>query len=163
MDAKTGATCGIEAGINFVISGLLNALVAWLLYRGALFVPFGFWNLFIDTTITCFLVCLCTAYFSTKSAMRYKRQGVALTARGAWKSALESLPSAWFPIGCCLFGMCLPALLAVFGAVFGLAGLEALAPVQFIVFKGLWGGLFGALVCFAVLSKHLAAGEGNND
>ena len=155
MDAGARVAFAIEAGLNFAISGLLNALCAWLLYGAAPFVPVDFWSLLIDTTITCYLVSVCTAFFATRSARRYRRQGLHVQVGGRLGEGLEALPAAWFPLGCCLFGMCLPVLLAAFGIAFGASGTTALAPVPFMAFKGLWGGLFGVVVCLIVLLRHL--------
>ena len=71
IDARTGITLTMEAGINFAVSGALNALCAWLLYRDAQLVPTGFCNMLIDTTITCYFVSVCTAPFATASARNY--------------------------------------------------------------------------------------------
>lgn len=155
VDARTTITFGIEAGINLAISGFLNALCAWLLFRAAPAVPVDFWSLFIDITITCFLVSVCTAFFATASARRYLRQGLKVPMGSAWRNRLDALPTSWFPMGCCLFGMCLPALVAAFGIAFGVAAPGAIPLVPFMVFKGLWGGLYGAFVCVVILLRHL--------
>lgn len=156
MDVQTRVTFGIEAGLNLVISGALNALCAWLLFGGAQFVPVVFWNTLIETTITCYLVSVITALFATASAKRYLRRGLRVTMGAKWKRRLGALPAAAFPMGCCLFGMCLPVLIAAFGIAFGVGGIAALAPAQFIVFKALWGGLYGAFACIVILLRHLA-------
>ncbi|MBR0092802.1 MAG: hypothetical protein IJP92_14010 [Lachnospiraceae bacterium] len=155
MNRKEKITLGIEAEMNFLISGFLNGLCAWLIYRGSPFVPVDFWSRFIDTTITCFLVSVCTAFFSTASAKRYRRQGLrVMSGKGRCKCS-EALPEAALPAGCCLFGMCLPLLIALFTVIFYAAGVEALSVVQYVIFKGIWGGLYGALICTVVLMKHL--------
>ena len=155
MNMKTGVTLGIEAGINFIISGLLNGLCAWQIHRRNLFVPLDFWSLFIDTTITCFLVSVCTACFTVASAKRYRRQGIQMTSGKAPRRFADAVPTAAFPAGCCLFGMCLPLLIALFTVIFYAAGVVVLSVVQYVMFKGIWGGLYGALICTVVLMKHL--------
>lgn len=155
MDAKAGVTLGIEMGINFIISGFLNGLCAWLWHHTAVTVPTAFWSLFIDTAITCYLVSVCTAFFATKSGKRYLVQGMYVTVKEVWNRRLQSLPETAFPIGCCLFGMYLPVLIAVFWSVFHLAGTTAMSVVCYMIFKGVWGGLYGAFICIVVLLRHL--------
>ncbi|HAM16603.1 MAG TPA: hypothetical protein DCP91_12265 [Eggerthellaceae bacterium] len=160
MQRKTRITFGIEAAINFAVSGFLNGLCAWLLFGDAPVVPAGFWNLFIDTTITCFLVSVCTAFFSCASERRYRAQGMRVGLSAAGTRVLAALPQAAFPLGCCLFGMCLPVLALAFGAGFFLAGAHAVSPAQFIIFKVVWGGLYGAGVCVATLLRNLGVEHG---
>ena len=153
MDARAAATLAVEAAVNFAISGALNALCAWLLFHESGWAPTDFWSLFVDTTITCFCVSVITALFATASARRYRARGLDLSVRGAAARALAALPEAAFPLGACLFGMCLPALVAAFGIAFSLAGVTALPCGSFMLFKGIWGGAFGALACVAVLRR----------
>ena len=162
MDAKTGITLGIEAGLNLVISGLLNMLCAWLLFRETGIVPVDFWSQFIDTTITCFLVSVCTAFFATASARRYRRQGLRISVGSALNRRLETLPTVWLPMGCCLFGICLPVLIAAFGIAFGISGTSILALAPFMAFKGIWGGLYGALTCTVIQLRHLSSVGANH-
>ena len=156
MDTATRVTFGIEAGLNLLISGFLNALCAWLLFRGAPAVPVDFWSLFIDTVITCYLVSVCTAFFATASARRYLERGMHVSLGAGWAARLDALPRAWLPMGCCLFGACLPVLVAAFGIAFGACGTGFLETGQFMLFKALWGGMYGALVCIIILLRHLA-------
>ena len=163
MKRETGITIGIEVGINFIICGLLNGLIAWALYRRGDVVPVDFWSIFIDTTITCFLVSLITAFFATAAAKRYRGKELYIRTANIWKKRLDALPEAALPMGSCLFGICLPVWIAVFGIVFCAAGTENISVTGFALFKGIWGGAYGAAVCAVILIKHLIKDSKNHD
>lgn len=141
-----------EACINFLTNCFCNSLCAWLLHRGALSVPMDFWNVLIDTFLTSYFVALCTTGFCSLSGRRYLASGVFLP-KEPDGSLISDLPGRPLLMGLTLAGCGVLVWIPVFGGFFTAAGITALPVWQFILFKGIWGGVFGMLVCIAVLNR----------
>lgn len=143
----------IEISINFLINAGLNALLAWLIHMNAERVPTDFWSLFIEAVITCLCVCLLVTLFGSMSCRRYRKAGLVLVS--GKKSWTDDLPRGTFLLGVTLFGLAVLVTVPVLGAGFALLGVYSLPLTGFITFKGIFGGVLGAVCCSLVLRRRL--------
>lgn len=160
QEGRERMTIAVEASINIASNALLNALCAWLIWRGAQAVPCDLISVLIDTCITCLFVCLITTPFCVAAAKRHLTSG-ALARREPGKiSPLARLPRRTFPLALAL-ALCAMVLLGLlFGSAFALSGTAALPVEAFVAYKGVWGGLLGGCVCSLVLVRQRLLPEG---
>lgn len=146
----------IETAICLVVNALLNALVAWLIYRHAAWIATDFWSIFIDSCITCFCICFFTAYFTTRAARRYLHTGLfrLLPQKG---TLLGRLPRHSVLLGICFAGIAMVPLALCLGLGFSLLGIGQLSLWGFILYKGIWSGLLGGCICALTLARHQLA------
>lgn len=140
----------IEITINCLTNTVLNALCAWLLNRSKAAVPTDFWNVLLDLAITCFCICTLTSFFCSASAGRYLKNG-GFTLRAGDGTWLSDLPRRPYLLGACLAGMTGLPLGALLGLGFTFLHVPVLPLAGFVLYKGLFGGILGGIVCSVVL------------
>jgi hypothetical protein len=145
---------GIGAGI---VNFLLNAVIAWLLFRGMEVVPlWGQQSIAGDTIGTAFVLPFLSTLIASAVVRSQVRAGyvsaVALSAR----SALHRLPRGLARRGAVLglIGVVLTGLPTA--ALLDAAGVVEMAPREFIVFKALFAAALGALVTPVIARAALA-------
>ena len=137
---------GIGAG---VVNFLINALIAWLSFRGQARVPlWGQQSIAGDTIATCLLLPLITCLIVTAVARRQMRSG-RLAALG-W-TPVSHPPLGWLPRGTFVRGLAFGivcVLVVAPPAVLTLArlGIEEMTFAQFVVFKATFAAALGAIV-----------------
>ncbi len=150
-----------EMMVAFIINALLNGLIIWWLKKDEVTVPFGGDTGFAgDIAITAFLLLFCVGAivigiqrkkvekgelttFSWDSTRQFERL-LMLLPRSPWGSGF------WFG----LFGLCILAPLTLLPM--SLLGISELAPMTYIVFKGLWAGALAMLITPPVIMVALA-------
>lgn len=136
----------IDNGVGPLVTNLvINALIAWLIYRNATHVPlWGQSSIAGDTIATSFLLPLITCLIVTPLARGKVRAGQVpqLMRAASWK---------WLPHNTALRGViigiaCLLVLTPVTLLGFRLLGINGLKPWHFVYFKGSFAALEGLLV-----------------
>lgn len=141
-----------ETVTNFATNAFLNGLCAWLLFNASVGAPTDFWNVLIDLSITCFCVCMITTFFCAAAARRLVRTGV-IAPKTPDGSVVADLPRRTYMLGACLAGLATCPSVLVIGLGFTLIGVTALPPLAFVVYKAVFGGVLGAIVCRVVLMR----------
>ena len=136
----------VDNGVGpFVINLLINALIAWLLYRNAAIVPmWGQSSVAGDTIATSFLLPLITCLIVTPIARGRVRGGhlPQLTPEAAPRWMPRNTIARSVVIGIvCLILFAPLTLLAL-----QVLGVGSMTPRHFVVFKGMFAALEGALV-----------------
>jgi hypothetical protein len=135
----------LDNGVGpFVINFLINAAIAWMLFRNATHVPmWGQSSIAGDTVATSFLLPFITCLIVTPLARGRVRAGhiaQAVGERGRW------LPRNAGWRGALIGVICMIALVPLVVLVFRLIGIAALTPWHFVYFKASFAALEGALV-----------------
>ena len=140
----------LEQGIGSVLVNLpLNALIAWLAFRGAAEVPFwGSQSIAGDTIGTCFVLPLITTLIVTPLSRHRVRSGTLEPL--AWTERMRATLGR-LPAGTWWRGVAFGALTAVAVAPLALAalrggGMDALSVGSFVAFKAVFAAALGALV-----------------
>lgn len=148
---------GFGAG---VFNAAVNALIAWLSFRGTAVVPlWGQQSIGGDTIGTCFLLPLVTVLIATPVCRRRVRAGD--LAPIAWTPMMRSV-LGWLPTGTVRRGIVAGAVTTVVAAPAMLLGLRWFGVVAwplatFIAYKAVFGGLLGAAVTPLVALAAIAA------
>jgi hypothetical protein len=136
----------LDNGVGpFVINFLINAVIAWLLFRHATHVPlWGQSSIAGDTIATSFLLPLITCLIVTPLARGRVRSGqvAALTAPAARKWPPRNMIVRSVAIGVLGVILFTPVTLLMLGAV----GIGSLTPWHFVGFKGSFAAIEGGLV-----------------
>jgi hypothetical protein len=135
----------LDNGVGpFVANLLINGVIAWLLFRNATHVPlFGQSSIAGDTIATAFLLPAITCLIVTPLARARVRCGkLAAAAEAGSRRVPRNMIVRAVMIG--LIGLVLfaPVTLLLFRA----AGIDALTPAHFIVFKAMFAAIEGTLV-----------------
>ena len=153
MNSAVKITLAVEIGINFMTNCLLNALCAWLINKNADVVTTNAVGIFIDTCITCLFICLCTTPFAVAAAKRYQKSGILKE----WKPKAGFL--AHYPKNPVLlalsfaFSIMLPIGILL-GIGFSAFGISVLPILNFVLYKGISGGIIGGCVCALTLVRY---------
>lgn len=150
-------TIRTEAAINFLTNFLLNGLCAWLIQHNAAAAPADFWNTAIDTYITCQCISVLVVLFTAASAHRYFKWGTFQTVKAG--RILSDFPRNPILLGILLGGLSALILAPAFGIFFTVCGIQTLPVRAFVLFKAVWGGLWGAAVCVLTLRRYLDCGR----
>ena len=150
----------LEQGAGSVVVNLpVNALIAWLAFRGAAAVPFwGAQSIAGDTVGTCFVLPLITTLIVTPLARHRVRAGTLepLAWTDRMRATLGRLPTGtwWRAVAFGALTTVAVAPLAV-AALRG-AGMDALSLESFVAFKAVFAAALGALVTPAVAAYAIA-------
>jgi hypothetical protein len=148
----------LEQGVGSgVFNLLLNAAIAWLVFRGAERVPlWGEQSIGGDTIITAFMLPFLTTLIASRIVRRHVRTGH--VPAFAWDG---SRLAAWIPSGLTLRG----AVLGIVGVVFagipmaqalGALGVHEMTFGGFVAFKALFAAVLGTIVTPLVARAALA-------
>jgi len=145
---------GIGAGI---VNLLLNAAIAWLLFRGMEVVPlWGQQSIAGDTIGTAFVLPFLSTLIASAVVRSQVRAGyvsaVALSASSALRRLPQSLPGRGAVLG--LVGVVLTGL--PMAVALDVAGVAEMAFREFIVFKAVFAAVLGALVTPLIARAALA-------
>lgn len=157
MTKRQLQTIETEAAINFATNFLLNGLCAWLIQRHAAVVPTDFWNMVIDTYITCQCICILVTLFMTAAANRYFKSGVFQVVKAG--RILADFPKNPILLGILLGALSTFVLAPAFGIFFTILAIQEIPVWSFILFKSLWGGIWGAVICVLTLRRYLDCGR----
>lgn len=150
---------GLGAG---VVNAVLNALIAWLSFRSTMMVPFwGQQSIGADTIGTCIILPLLTTLIATPLCRARVRAGALspLAPTPTLGRVLGGLPTGTFTRG--LVVGVLTAMVVAPPTLLALRwlGVTAWPLATFIGFKGVFGGMLGAVVTPIVAWGAIAAPE----
>jgi hypothetical protein len=140
----------LEQGVGSVVENLpVNALIAWLPFRGAAAVPFwGAQSIAGDTLGTCFVLPLLTTLIVTPLARHRVRSGtlepIAWTDR--MRATLGRLPSGTWWRAVAFGALTTVAVAPLALLVLRGAGMDALSVRSFVTFKAVFAAALGVLV-----------------
>jgi hypothetical protein len=135
---------GVGAG---VVNVVINAAIAWLMFRGAAAVPlWGQQSIGGDMIGTAFMLPFMTALIATRIVRGQVRGGHVPGLALATPSVLQRLPRTPAGRGAVLGAICIVVVGVPATLVLGALGVSEMAFGSFIGFKAAFAGVFGALV-----------------
>ncbi len=151
----------IEQGLGAgVVNAVLNALIAWLSFRGVETIPFwGQQSIGGDTIGTCFVLPLITSLIVTPLSRGRVRSGALppVASTPALARALELLPTGTLARGIVLGVLTMfivaPPTIVLLRAL----GVDAWSLATFVRYKAIFGGILGAAVTPIVALMAIAA------
>jgi hypothetical protein len=136
----------LDNGVGpFVVNFLINAVIAWLLFRHATHVPlWGQSSIAGDTIATSFLLPLITCLIVTPIARGRVRSGLLA-------QLTSEIPGKWLPYNTVLRSVvigiiCLIAFTPLTLVLLGVLGVNRLTPWHFVYFKATFAAIEGGLV-----------------
>ncbi|MCB1678419.1 MAG: hypothetical protein KDI16_07020 [Halioglobus sp.] len=138
----------LVAGIS---NAFFNGLIAWLLLRNGPALRWGGEHSFVVDVLATglllpFIVALIVIPLQRSKLNKGKLQAIDLGADSLMQSIANRLPASTFKSAVLfgLFGMCAIGTLTLAG--FYLAGVQAVHPVSYAIFKGIWAGIMAGLL-----------------
>ena len=145
---------GIGAG---VVNLLINAGIAWLLFRGMEVVPlWGQQSIAGDTIGTAFVLPFLSTLVASAIVRSQVRSGYVPAIALSATSVLRKLPRSLAGRGAVLGAICIVATGLPTAAALDAAGVAEMAFGQFVTFKALFAAALGALVTPVIARAALA-------
>ncbi len=142
MNAKQKRYLIVDQGLIPVTANVvINALIAWLLFRSAEAVPlWGVTSVMGDSLMTVFLLTAINAAIVTATVRRAagKKPELLTSAQREHYAWMRWWPASNWQRSLMLGGLATAALLPLFWAIFALAGISQLAPMQLVIFKAVY-------------------------
>jgi hypothetical protein len=147
--------------VPFVINVVLNAGIAWAMFRGAAVVPlWGASSIGGDTLATSFLLPAITCLIVTPLVRAQVRKGEAPAFTGALAGWLAPFRRSLAPRAVAFGLACVPVAGGITVAVLVALGVESLGFASFVGFKAAFAGLLAACITPAIALVALADPSG---
>ncbi len=156
MDSQTVYQSAIKAVRRETLTSactniLFNAACAVLFQLGNRVVVTDFWNVFIDTFITCNCTCIITTLTGSLKVKHLTAEGIYGAVQvDSWRNDLPRVPLL---LAFSLSGMSAFALAPTLGFLFMALGVTQLPLWVYIIYKACWGGALGCFVAYTVQSR----------